>query len=128
MGSSQGNLAGLRRNLVTLDIACPECGEATDLTGSNNAEGIVLACGRCGHQWSRTSEHSCDVCGSKDLQTVPLAIVERSRGTQLSVVGTRQITLCSVCDHDRLATYHANRPNPLMPENLPTVGEEQMNG
>jgi hypothetical protein len=59
---------------------------------------------------------------------VPLAIVERSRGTQLSVVGTRPVRLCSVCDAERLTTYHANRPNPLMPDQLPTMGEEQMNG
>jgi len=113
---------------MSLDIACPECGESTDLTGDRSEDGIELTCGQCGHRWKRTSEHVCDRCESEDLQTVPLAIVERSRGTQLSVVGTRKITLCSVCDRERLATYHANRPNPLMPENLPTVGEEQMNG
>lgn len=113
---------------MSLDIACPECGESTDLTGDRSEDGITLTCGRCGHRWKRTPDHVCEHCGSEDLQTVPLAIVERSRGTQLSVVGTRKITLCSVCDRDRLAAYHANRPNPLMPENLPTVGEEQMNG
>ena len=113
---------------MPLDFACPDCGESAELTGERDDTGIVLTCGRCGHQWARTSGSVCDQCGSDDLQTVPLAIVERSRGTQLSVVGTRQITLCSVCDHDKLATYHAHRPNPLMPDNLPTVGEEQMNG
>lgn len=54
------------------------------------------------------------------MQTVPLAIVEKSRGTQLSVVGTRPIHLCSDCDADALAAYHRNRPNPLMPDQLPT--------
>lgn len=113
---------------MPLDIACPSCGEDEDLAGVRAADSIELTCGRCGHTWMRPSEASCGRCGSDDLQTVPLAIVERSRGTQLSVVGTRPIVLCSTCDADRLATYHANRPNPLMPDQLPTVGEEQMNG
>lgn len=112
---------------MSLDIACPECGESTELTGDRSGDQIVLTCGRCSHRWTRTAQNVCNTCGSDDLQTVPLAIVERSRGTQLSVVGTRQITLCSVCDCERLASYHANRPNPLMPDDLPTVGEEQMN-
>lgn len=60
------------------------------------------------------------------MQSVPLAIVERSRGTQLSILGTRQISLCSSCDAKVLAHYHEHRPSPLMPTDLPTVGEEQM--
>ena len=52
---------------------------------------------------------------------MPLAIVEKGRGTQLSVVGTRTIHLCPRCDSAQLARWHANRPNPLMPEELPTV-------
>lgn len=56
------------------------------------------------------------------MQTVPLAILERSRGTQLSVVGTRPVQLCSDCDAEKLAAYHRKRPNPLMPDELPTIG------
>jgi hypothetical protein len=56
------------------------------------------------------------------MQRVPLAILEKGRGTQLSVVGTRQIQLCSVCDAETLTMYHANRPNPLMPDDIPTAG------
>ena len=111
---------------MALDVACPACGEDGDLDGAGTDAGIELTCGRCGHKWLRSSESRCPTCGSDDLQTVPLAIVERSRGTQLSIVGTRPIELCSTCDGDRLATYHAHRPNPLMPAQLPTVGEEQM--
>ena len=113
---------------MALDISCPSCGEQDDLTGAPSDDGVRLTCGECGAKWLRGSSAACERCGSADLQTVPLAIVERSRGTQLSVVGTRPITLCSVCDGERLGHYHANRPNPLMPDALPTVGEEQMNG
>lgn len=56
------------------------------------------------------------------MQQVPLAILEKGRGTQLSVVGTRPIQLCSVCDAETLRTYHQNRPNPLLPVDIPTAG------
>ncbi len=113
---------------MSINIACPTCGESDDLAGTSTPVGIELTCGACGKQWLRSEQRVCATCGGDDLQTVPLAIVERSRGTQLSVLGTRPIDLCSVCDADVLRSYHANRPNPLMPTDLPTVGEEQMNG
>ena len=109
-------------------IRCSACGESEALSGTRRDNGIDLMCESCGNTWTRPLEKRCSKCGSDDLQTVPLAIVERSRGTQLSVVGTRPIDLCSVCDAAELEHYHANRPNPLMPSSLPTVGEEQMNG
>ncbi len=59
------------------------------------------------------------------MQAVPLAIVEKGRGTQLSVVGVRSINLCSTCDAGQLRQYHDNRPNPLMPSELPTVGPDE---
>lgn len=55
------------------------------------------------------------------MQVAALAIVERGRGTQLSVVGTRSVHLCSGCDAEALAAYHRNRPNPLMPDQLPNA-------
>jgi Zn ribbon nucleic-acid-binding protein len=113
---------------MSLEIACPSCGEEDNLKGTNADGRIHVECLSCGVAWTRGLAPKCETCGSEDLQTVPLAIVERSRGTQLSVVGTRPVTLCSVCDADTLTNYHANRPNPLMPRELPTVGEEQMKG
>lgn len=113
---------------MVLGIACPSCGETENLSGAQTPEGTQLTCGACGSSWLRNADPRCTRCGSDDLQTVPLAIVERSRGTQLSIVGTRPIELCSVCDAAELALYHAHRPNPLMPKQLPTVGPEQMKG
>ena len=110
------------------EIACPVCGESDDLAGERTSEQIRILCGECGHEWIRTKESECAVCGGADLQVVPLAIVERSRGTQLSILGTRPVTLCSECDSETLRHYHAHRPSPLMPTDIPTMGEEQMNG
>lgn len=105
------------------DIVCPRCGESEDLAGTRGDDVIDMICRRCGLLWERSLTPRCDRCGSDDIQTVPLAIVERSRGTQLSVVGTRPVDLCSSCDAERLERFHRNRPNPLMPDELPTVGE-----
>jgi hypothetical protein len=76
----------------------------------------------------RDSIVRCRHCNGTDLQTVPLAILEKSRGTQLSIMGTRPVNLCSVCDAGTLKHYHEHRPSPLMPSDIPTIGEEQMNG
>jgi hypothetical protein len=127
MGGGSGDLS-IPRLTVAFYIACPGCGEEDDLSGAPTDLGVELTCGSCGLRWVRGPSTSCSTCDSQDLQTVPLAIVEKSRGTQLSVVGTRPVTLCSVCDADRLEKYHANRPNPLMPDTLPTIGEEHLNG
>jgi hypothetical protein len=113
---------------MAIDITCPDCEESENLVGSRSAESIRMRCENCGAEWNRTLAKKCATCGGDDLQTVPLAIVEKSRGTQLSVVGTRPVHLCSVCDADVLRHYHDHRPNPLMPTDLPTVGEEHLNG
>jgi predicted RNA-binding Zn-ribbon protein involved in translation (DUF1610 family) len=105
-----------------MEIACPSCGESDALRGERRDDSIRLTCDRCGNRWSRSLRPVCPKCGGPDLQTVPLAIVEKGRGTQLSVVGTRPINLCSGCDADVLVRYHRNRPNPLMPDELPTAG------
>ena len=108
---------------MSLDVSCPDCGEDEDLVGERVAGAISLVCGRCGRRWVRSLDPRCGRCGSTDLQEVPLAIVEKGRGTQLSVVGTRKIRLCSSCDAERLSRYHRNRPNPLMPDELPTLDD-----
>jgi hypothetical protein len=63
----------------------------------------------------------CPTCDGTDLQAVPLAILEKSRGTQLSVVGIRIVRLCNQCDADEIRRWQDNRPNPLLPKELPTV-------
>lgn len=105
-----------------MEIACPRCGESEELSGERGDGLIVLKCGSCGHTWDRDLTPTCGRCGGTDMQAVPLAILEKGRGTQLSIVGTRRIYLCSACDAGTLRKYHANRPNPLMPDDIPTAG------
>lgn len=105
-----------------MDIACPDCGETEALRGSRRETLIELVCDSCGREWKRDLAPSCRRCGGDDMQAVPLAILEKGRGTQLSVVGTRTVHLCSKCDAETLRHYHDNRPNPLMPDDIPTAG------
>jgi len=47
------------------------------------------------------------------------AVVEKSRGSQLSIVATQVVYLCRSCDARVLASYRVGR-SPLMPDQLPT--------
>jgi predicted RNA-binding Zn-ribbon protein involved in translation (DUF1610 family) len=109
-----------------VELACPQCGETEELRGSRREDAIDLICDTCGFQWQRSLAPKCPTCGGDDVETVPLAILEKSRGTQLSVVGTRPVTLCYACDAAALAKFHKNRPNPLMPDEIPTIGQVEM--
>ncbi|MDX2466003.1 MAG: hypothetical protein QNL12_01715 [Acidimicrobiia bacterium] len=105
-----------------MDIVCPNCGEQEALRGTPRPDVILLFCEKCSYKWKRDLTATCPKCGGADIQQVPLAILEKGRGTQLSVVGTRPIQLCSECDAETLAGYHRNRPNPLLPSDIPTAG------
>lgn len=107
-----------------MNIVCHSCGEIDELLGSRSGSEISIECRACGYKWVRDLSLRCDTCLSDDMQTVPLAIIEKGRGTQLSVVGTRPVHLCSTCDSRALRDYHDNRPNPLMPAELPTIPPE----
>ncbi|MEX2134158.1 MAG: hypothetical protein WEB67_08450 [Acidimicrobiia bacterium] len=108
---------------MALDIGCPMCGESENIRGERVDDHIDITCGNCGQSWQRSTSPVCPVCAGTDLQAVPLAIVEKSRGTQLSVVGIRIVHLCIVCDADDIDHWQKYRPNPLMPRELPTVGD-----
>lgn len=103
------------------EIVCPACGEIEDLVGRRNDTQIDLTCERCGQQWSRETAPHCARCEGGDLQVVPVAIVEKSRGMQLSVVGIRTVDMCWQCDRDTIDRWQANRPNPLLPGELPNA-------
>ncbi|MGH8945393.1 MAG: hypothetical protein ACRDVL_04530 [Acidimicrobiia bacterium] len=110
---------------MALDIACPFCGETDELAGHRHGDFIDVTCGVCGQTWERPTTPTCASCHGDDLQAVPLAIVEKSRGTQLSVVGIRIVHLCPSCDAEDIARWQRSRPNPLLPAELPTVDPDE---
>ena len=84
---------------MSIDIDCPICGESEYLQGLRVDDHIDITCGNCGQNWQRSTSPVCPVCAGTDLQAVPLAIVENSRGTQLSVVCRGELAVGSRREH-----------------------------
>ncbi len=120
------------------EIICPRCAETENLTGEPTAgasptpdpgdtggdsdrpdDRITITCGSCGMEWVRDPRPVCPRCGGTDMEGAVKAMVEKSRGSQLSIVATSVVYLCRVCDEAILASYRVSR-SPLMPDELPT--------
>ena len=100
-------------------IVCPACGEEERLNGRPRGDLIAITCEACGLEWERDPKPRCPKCDGDEMEGAVQAIVEKSRGTQLSIMGTRVIHLCRQCDKDVLERYLRSR-SPLMPGDLPT--------
>ena len=103
-------------------VSCPRCGEDENLTGATVGGAITVTCGSCDLGWERDFTPRCPTCGNDDVRPAFEAIVEKSRGTQLSMQSARLIYLCPVCDAGRLTDYHKTS-SPLMPAELPTIDQ-----
>ncbi len=102
------------------EIACPACGEAEELRGETGDDGVItITCESCEATFRR-SERRCERCGSDDLYDAPVAVVEKSRGSQLSIVSTVTREFCWICDRDLIDAQRRSR-RPLMPDELPTL-------
>ena len=102
------------------DLICPACGEDTNLDGERCDELIHITCESCGQEWDRDPSPRCDRCDGSDMEAAIKAVVEKSRGSQLSIVATQVVHLCRSCDETILARYRVGR-SPLMPDELPTT-------
>lgn len=108
-----------------LDIRCPSCGEQDDLRGEPRDAVIALVCESCGAEWIRdpAARPVCERCGNDDMREAVQAVVEKSRGTQLSIQSFRQVWLCPSCDAEVYDKYKiSNRPLP--PDELPTETDD----
>lgn len=104
------------------DLECPECGETETLAGRPTGVGevIEITCERCTRTWERDPSPRCSRCDGDDLFAACKAVVEKSRGSQLSIVATEVIHLCMTCDEALVGRYRISR-SPLMPDELPTT-------
>lgn len=105
---------------MSADTVCANCGEEENLRGSRDGEIITVTCEECGLVWDRDLTPKCPTCGSLDVRAAFQSILEKSRGTQLSIQSMRLIYLCPSCDADRLADYIKSN-TPLPPEELPVT-------
>lgn len=100
------------------DITCANCGEDENLDGERRGETISITCGACGLVWDRDLRPVCPTCGSDEVRKAFQAIVDKSRGTQLSIQSMRLVYLCPHCQPELLADYLASK-SPLPPDELP---------
>ena len=102
------------------ELQCPACGETEDLLGQQKGAMIEVTCQSCTQRWERDPNAipTCDRCNGDDMEGAVKAIVEKSRGSQLSIVATQVVYLCKMCDETILASYLIGR-SPLMPDQLP---------
>ena len=98
------------------EIVCETCGTDEFLRGSlRDDDTIELTCEQCGATWIRDPRPSCPTCGGTDLEAAPRLILEKSRGSQMSIQGVQREFLCHVCDAEQIA---AKRDGHL-PDRLP---------
>lgn len=103
-------------------VHCPTCGEDEALRGERSDNGVDVRCESCGTEWTRVPGASCDRCNGTDIWVGLRALVERSRGTQLSIVGTVDVTMCWSCDREVLEAHAKSMNNKmLMPTTLPNA-------
>ncbi len=109
---------------MAADISCPQCGESEELQGSPTDSGLIeISCLACETAWQRDPKVRCERCQSADMYAAPVAVIEKSRGTQLSIVSTTSEYFCWVCDRD-LIDEQRRSGTALMPDQLPTLEAE----
>ena len=100
------------------EIVCPTCDTDEHLSGTPKGELIELRCERCGARWDRDPSPRCPTCGRADVQPVPQAAWEKSRGSQLSISYITVVHLCPGCDADLLRQQRQTNL-PLPPRDNP---------
>jgi hypothetical protein len=99
-----------------VEVVCAGCGTDEHVTGAPGSGGLIeLRCDACGASWTRDPRPTCRQCGGHDLEAAPQVIVEKSRGSQMSIQGVHREFLCRVCDADQLA----RRRDGYLPDRLP---------
>ncbi|NND74950.1 MAG: hypothetical protein HKN44_08075 [Ilumatobacter sp.] len=84
---------------MALDIVCPACSSDEHLTGRPVGDGTIeLTCAACQVKWQRDPRPRCPACGGDDLYHKPQLILEKSRGTQMSIQGIHVEYGCHDCE------------------------------
>ena len=88
---------------MAVEIVCPACESDEHLSGTPLDDGTIeLTCADCKVKWTRDPRPRCPQCGGDDLYHVPQVIMEKSRGTQMSIQGVHREFLCRECDADQI--------------------------
>ncbi len=84
------------------DLTCAACGTDDHLRGVPEGEQIRIHCDGCGASWIRDSTPRCEKCGGEDMALEKRPVIEKARGSQLSIVGYTDVALCKKCDVDEI--------------------------
>ncbi|WCO66226.1 DUF6300 family protein [Iamia majanohamensis] len=103
------------------ELVCPRCRSDDHLSGTRQGEVIRITCSACDLTWDRDPSPRCPACGGEAMVSVPEAVWEKARGTQLSIVSIRVVSLCESCDADRLEVWWLSG-TPLPPADNPAEG------
>lgn len=95
-------------------VACPDCGEDDEFTGTRRGETILLTCERCGHTWDRDTTLACRLCGSDDIEGIPTSTLEEhGRAGVRTPSGIRLVHYCWSCRaNDVTSTSPSPGPHP----------------
>jgi DNA-directed RNA polymerase subunit RPC12/RpoP len=98
-----------------VEITCATCGTDEHLTGTRLPDDTIeLHCEQCGAAWIRDPRPSCPKCGGTDMEASPRVILEKSRGSQMSIQGIQREFLCRECDAELIsARRHGHLPDRL---------------
>ena len=89
---------------MAAEIVCSSCGTDEHLRGTPMDDGLIeLTCDDCQITFTRDPRPSCAKCGGFDMEAMPQVIVEKSRGTQMSIQGVHREFMCRVCDADQIS-------------------------
>ena len=99
-------------------VTCPNCDEDENLTGRTVDGVITVVCGECGAGWERDLTPRCDTCGRTDVRPALQAVLDKSRGTQLSIQSMTVVWHCPDCDPEKLARYLESNVR-LPPDTMP---------
>jgi len=99
-----------------VEIVCPTCGVDDHLRGTRRDDDTIeLTCEQCGTTWVRDPRPTCPKCGGTDMEAAPRVILEKSRGSQMSIQGIQREFLCRACDAEQISA----RRDGHLPQRLP---------
>jgi len=86
-----------------MEIVCTECGVDDHLRGTRREDDLIeLHCDACDITFTRDPRPSCPKCGGFEMEAMPKVLVEKSRGTQMSIQGIQREFVCRICDESQI--------------------------
>ncbi len=79
------------------EIVCTTCRTDDHLSGSRRDDDLIeLHCEACDVRFTRDPRPSCPTCGGFEMEAMPKVLLEKSRGSQLSIQGSNASS-CAAC-------------------------------